>query len=77
MREINSVLRAIWRKFCAWAGSRSFFDHSKSTEMWSKLQLFDFSPKTAQTILIKLAQNVVLIDFETIEKNACENHFPF
>ena len=27
-----------------------------------------FSPKTAQTILTKLAQNVVLIDFETLEK---------
>ena len=36
-----------------------------------------FSPKTAQTILIKLAQNVVLIDFEALEKTAYENYFPF
>ena len=32
-----------------------------------------FSPKTAQ----KLAQNIVLIDFEALEKTACENYFPF
>ena len=36
-----------------------------------------FFPKTAQTILIKLAQNLVLIDFEALEKTACQNYFPF
>ena len=40
-------------------------------------EFFDFFSKMALTILMKLAQNVELINSEQPAKTACQNLFPF
>ena len=56
---------------------KKFLDHPKSTEMWSKSQFFDFFSKMALTILMKLGQNVELINSEHLAKTACPKKLPF
>ena len=51
--------------------SKKILDHPKSPNMWSKWQFFDFFSKMALTILMKLAQNVELINSEHLAKTAC------
>ena len=50
---------------------KKILDHPKSTKMWSKWQFFYFFSKTALTILMKLGQNVELINSEHLAKTAC------
>ena len=52
-------------------------DHPKSPKIGSKWQFLNFFSKTALAILLKLAQNVELINSEHLAKTACQNLFPF
>ena len=57
--------------------SKNIFGHPKSAKMWPKWQFFDFFSKMAPKILMKLAQNVELINSEQLAKTTCQNLFPF
>ena len=56
---------------------KKILDHPKNPKMWSKWHFFDFFSKIALTILMKLAQNVELINSEHLAKTACHILFPF
>ena len=68
-----------WKSKCpSRAGfSKKILDHPKSPKMWSKWQFFDFFSKMALTILMKLGQNVELINSENLAKTACPKKLPF
>ena len=49
----------------------------KIPENTEKMRFFDFFSKTALTILMKLGQNVELINSEHLAKTACPKKLPF